>query len=208
MPVPNPPYSPLGERLRERTQPLAPDDDLYDYAHAKLCEGMMLPFGQLAELVDPPDPYVPWEILFNVNLCPYWALPWLGQVVGVRVPKTLSEADMRTMIESLGAFARGSPDALEAAAGFGLTGNKTVLFRERDAGDAYRLEIVTLASETPDANLVHDLILSQKPGGIVLDFHTITGWDYQQMKTAYVGKVYSDVKTTYPTYADLKGGPY
>lgn len=208
MAVSNPPYSPLGERLRERTQPLAPDDQLYNYAHAKLCEGMMLPFAQLAELVDPPDPYIPWEPLLNVDLCPYWALPWLGQVVGVRVPKTLSEADMRMMIKSLGSFARGSPGAIEAAAGFGLTGTKTVLFRERDAGDAYRLEIVVLERECADIALVRSLVLSQKPGGIVVDVHTIVGWDYQQMKTAFVGKVYSDVKTTYPTYDDLKTGPY
>ena len=208
MPVPDPPYSALGERLRERTQPLAPDDVKYDWAHAKLCEGMMLPFAQLAELVDPPDPYVPWEPLFNVDICPGWALPWLGQLVGVRVVTSLSEDDQRNMIKSLGAFARGSPDAIRAAAGFGLTGTKLVLLRERDNGDAYLLEVVTLVEETPDPALVHQLILSQKPGGIALTSQTVVGWDYQQMTLDYVGKFYKDVHAKYPTYGDLKGGPF
>lgn len=208
MPVPDPPYSRLGERLRERTQPLAPDDQHYDYAHAKLCEGMMLPFAQLAELVDPPDPYVPWEPLFNVNICPDWALPWLGQIFGVRVVASLPPDDQRQMIKELGAFARGSPDAIRAAARFGLTGSKTVLLRERDDGDAYLLEVVTLVDETPDPALVVRLVLSQKPGGIKLNTHAIVGWDYQQMTLTYVGKFYKDLPKDYPTYAVLKGGPF
>ena len=112
------------------------------------------------------------------------------------------------MIKSLGAFARGSPDAIRAAAGFGLTGSKLVLLRERDNGDAYLLEVVTLVEETPDPALVHQLILSQKPGGIALTSQTVVGWDYQQMTLDYVGKFYKDVHAKYPTYGDLKGGPF
>lgn len=204
---PVPPYSSLGERLRERTEPLAPDDADWGYAHAKLCEGMMLPFAQLAELVDPPDPLVPWEPLFNVDICPYWALPWLAQLVGVRLPGGLSDADARNFIKELGAFKRGSPDAIRAAASFALNGdNPSVFLRERDDGDAYRLEIVTLASETPDINLVIRYILTQKPSGIFLAARTTTGWDYQQMRTHFVGKVYSQVDDEFSTYQDLTGG--
>lgn len=206
MTAPPPPYSDLGDRLRERTQPLAPDDDQWDYAHAKLCEGMMLAFAQLAELVDPPDPYVPWEPLFDVNLCPGWALPWLAQLVGTRVPAGLSDDDARTFIKELGSFKRGSPAAIRAAAQFALTGTKTVYFRERDAGDAYRLEVVTLASETPDPALVLQYILTQKPAGIVLAGRTTVGWDYEAMTTYFTGKKYSQIAAEFPTYADLTGG--
>jgi hypothetical protein len=201
------PLSALGERFRERTQPLAPDDEDFEYAHAKLCEGMMLPFAQLAELVDPPDPLVPWEPLFNVDICPGWALPWLGQLVGVRVPSTMDPEDARIFIKELGAFARGSPDAIMAAAKFALTGSKNVFLRERDGGDAYHLEVVTLVSETPDPALVRQYVLLQKPGGITLGSRTTTAWDYQEMTTEYTGQKYKDVPADYPTYGDLVGGP-
>lgn len=167
----------------------------------------MLPFAQLAELVDPTDPWVPWQPLFDVDLCPYWALPWLGQVVGVRVPRGLSDADARQYIKALGSFQRGSPGAIRAAAGFALSGTKTVFFRERDSGDAYRLEVVVLASETADINLVRQYVLTQKPGGIYLEVRTTTAWDYEQMTIHFVGKKYSDVPPEFPTYRDLMGGP-
>src|SRR3954452_19697346 len=117
-------HSPLGQRLAERTQPLAPDDATYGYAHAALCEGMMIPFGQLDELIDPPAPLLPWEPLFDVDICPGWALPWLGQIVGVRIPRGTSEADARGMIKDLGLGKRGGPEAIKAGAGLALTGSK------------------------------------------------------------------------------------
>lgn len=204
---PVPPYSDLGERLRERTEPLAPNDEQNDFAHAKLCEGMMLPFGQLAELVDPPDPYVPWEPLFDVAICPAWALPWLGQLVGARIPRGLSDDDSRMYVTDLGGFKRGSPEAIKHAVGLALTGTKTVYLRERDAGDPYRLEVVTLTSETPDPAAVLRAILLQKPGGIVVAYRTTVGWDYEQMTIEFGGKKYKDVPLQYPTYRQLTGGP-
>ncbi len=196
-----PVLSSLGERLRERTQELAPDDHLYDYAHAHLCEGMMLPFLQVAEIIDPPDPYQPWEILFDADLCPVWALPWLGQIVGVRIPKNWSEQDQRDLLKGLGGFKRGSPGAIRSAIKLTLTGNKTVIFRERDAGEAYRLEIVTDESETPDLEKTRQAIAATLPAGILLVARTVVGWDYQGMQTA--GGTYAQQSLDYISYANL-----
>lgn len=202
MTYPTDPLSPLGERLKERTQPLAPDDATYDWAHAKLCEGMMLPFEQLAELVDPEDEtMVPWEPLFDVNICPEWALPWLGQLVGVRVPAGLTEQQKRDMIKGLANFKRGSPEAIIAAAQLTLTGNATVLLRERDAGNPYQLEVVTYSSETPDPAATMRAILSQIPAAIVLTSRAQPAWDYEQMTLR--GGTYAEQTLAYSTYADL-----
>jgi hypothetical protein len=203
MPVDPNTHSALGKRLTERTQPLAPDDATYGYAHAALCEGMMLPFEQVAEIIDPPDPLLPWEPLFDLDLCPDWALPWLGQLVGVRVPIGLSEDDMRRFVRELALHKRGSPEAIIAAAKFALTGSQTVILHERDAGSAYRIEVVTFTNETLDPAALTRAILSQKPGGIVLASITTTGWIYQDMTLAFTGKFYKDIVTTYPTYAHL-----
>ena len=211
MPVDPTTHSPLGKRLQERTQPLAPDDHLYGWSHAALCEGMMLPFAQLAELVDPPDPYLPWEPLFDVDLCPGWALPWLGQIVGVRVPNGMSDDDARAFIKELRAFKRGSPEAIKSAAKFALTGSKTVTLHERDNGDAYALEVVVLTSETPSAALVAQYILTQKPAGIVFTLANVIvtpGWIYQDMTLHYtqVNKKYSGITSEFQTYTDLQLG--
>lgn len=200
MPVPD--LTPLGARLQARTQPLAPDDELNNYAHALLCEALSKAVEQVAELFDPEGDVPPGAPLLDVELCPDWALPWLAQIVGVTLPAGVSPDDARVLIADVAGWDRGTPDALRAAAGFYLTDTKTVYFRERYGGNAYALQVVTLTSETPDQSAVLKALLAQKPGGIVLDYHTVTGWDYTEMTTA--GGVYTTLATHYATYNDLR----
>jgi hypothetical protein len=200
-----PVLSPLGERLRERTAPLAPNDADYGYAHAHLCEGMMLPMQQVALLVDPPDPYQPWETLFDPDLCPAFALPWLGQVVGVRVSRQMSEADQRAMIKGLGGSKVGSPPRIRAAVELTVEpdadGLKHIYFRERDGGDAYALEVVTDANHTPDPAATERAVIAQLPAGIILRVRTVVGWDYQAMTAR--GGTYAEQTADFTTYANL-----
>jgi hypothetical protein len=200
-----PQYTKLGARLSARTAPLAPHDEDYDYAHGHLAEGMMRPYQQVAELVDPDDPYAPWVPLFYVDICPDWALPWLAQIVGVRLPASLSADDARTVIKELAQLQRGGPEAIKVVVGLFLTGSKTVFFRERDAGDAYRLEVVTLENETPDPAAVQQAILLQKPAGIVLNYNLTTSWDHEALAGYYY--LHSELPGLYPTHRDLKRGP-
>jgi hypothetical protein len=170
---------------------------------------MMLPFKELAELVDPDDPYVPWEPLFDVNVCPYKFLPWLGQIVGVRVPRGMPEDDARNFIKDLASMNRGSPEAIKQAIKYALSGSQTVILHERDAGDAYLLEVVTLDYETPDPALVIRYALTQKPGAIKFTNVVTAGWIYQDMTIHYgsTSKKYKDIPAEYTTYSDLQVGP-
>jgi P2-related tail formation protein len=208
MALSEPDFTPLGERLRERTQYLQEDDAQYNYAHSHLCEGMMRAMAQTAELVDPPDPYPPWAPLFNVDICPAWALPWLAQVVGVRLPGGMSEVDQRNYIKGLSYLKRGTPDAILAAVRTQLTGTQTVWLRERDDGNAYRIEIIVRTVELRTTlQAVIDAVKLQKPAGIVMSVRASDTWDYQEMTSDYIGKKYKDLPTTYPKYSDLTGGP-
>jgi len=80
-----------------------------------------------------------------------------------------------------------------------------VTFRERD-GDkiaepiayAYRLSVVTYASQTPDPAATLAALVAQKPGGIVLDYHVATGQDYTALKSGTA--TYATLKTKYPDY--------
>jgi hypothetical protein len=192
----------LGDRLRERTAPLAPDDADYDYAHAKLCEAIMVMFAQVGDVWDPPDPAPPGAPLLDPELTPDWALPWTAQLVGVRLPAGATPDQARALIIGTSAWQRGTPAAIKLAAALFLTNTRTVFFRERDAGDPYALEVVTLASETPDPAQVEAAILTQKPAGIVLRYRALAGaWDYEQMTIG--GGTYAEQSAAYASYAHL-----
>lgn len=195
-----PTLGPFGERLRERTAPLAPHDDEYGFAHAYLCGAWGAIFREVAQVFDPEDPLPPFAPLLDPNLCPAWALPWLAQWVGVRIPAGTSEADARKLIAELRGFRRGTTRAMRSVlAAYGL---QTVFFRERDGGDAYRLEIVAQNSELPDdVQPVIDALMAQKPGGIILAFRGIDGWDYQRMTGE--GGTYADVAGRFANYRAL-----
>lgn len=204
-----PQFSPQGQRLAYRTRALQePEVDvLYLFAHGNLSEAMMRPFVQLGSIIDPPDPYAPWETLFNVDLCPEEFLPWLGQVVGVRMPTGLTGDQMRDFIRDLSFEEIGTTRAITAAVRAVLTPSDpavpaTVYFRERDNGDAYYLEIITLTAETPDQALVEAAIDSQLPAGIIVSHRTTLAWDYQQMTAE--GGTYLVQKSTYATYSTLR----
>lgn len=199
--MPEPVHTPIGARLRERTQPLAPDDETYGYAHAYLCEAIGRMLYQVGQVFDPEGDVPPLAPILSPDLCPDWALPWLGQLVGVRLPQGISSADARTMINDVAGFRRGTPEALRTAAGFSLTGSKTVYFNERKDGDAYLLQVATLSGETPDPDAVLQLLLAQKPGGIVLEYDAVEASSYALVDARFDN--YAEVNATYATYTDL-----
>jgi hypothetical protein len=193
-------------RLQERTQPLQPDDEQYGWVHGILCEALARPYEQVAELIDPPEPYPPWGPLFDINVCPTWALPWLAQAVGIRLPAGMDDATARVLIVSSAGHKAGTVDAIKAAIQATLVSARPpapaqVYFRERE-GSAYRLEVVTLNSETPDPALTLSAIIAAKPGGIKLTYRNADGWDYQAMTTQ--GGTYAEQSAMYATYADLR----
>ena len=71
-------------------------------------------------------------------------------------------------------------------------------FREREDGDAYALEVVTLDNETPDEDAVARAIAASVPAGIVVAYRSVLGWDYQAMTTE--GGTYTALKTRFDDY--------
>lgn len=58
-----------------------------------------------------------WSIIMDVSRCPTYALPWLGQFLGVRFNplQIVSDAAMRAAISAQGNFGRGTVAAIKAA---------------------------------------------------------------------------------------------
>jgi len=202
-----PDHTVIGARLTERTNQMAPDDPQYGWAHAHLCEALGQPLLQFQEAFDPVDAD-PFETLLDPARCPPWALPWLAQLVGLRLPTSITVDQQRAFINALASHNRGTPSALAAAAGLYLTGNRTVMFRERDptgTDPPYTLEVVTRDSETPDPAKVQAALMAQKPGGIVLFYRTVQMWDYEEMtlEGAQESWTYASLPSMFATYREL-----
>jgi hypothetical protein len=73
-----------------------------------------------------------WSQAVDITRCPPNALPWLAQFVGVVVPPSLSDSDTRNYILNAGGWKRGTAASMTAAVQALLTGNKTVIFSERN----------------------------------------------------------------------------
>lgn len=200
-----PEYTSLGRRVVDRIGPMQPEevDSQYGYAFGNLVEAMMRMYRDLALLIDPEeDPLVPWQPLFDVDICPEWALPWLAQVVGVKLPTYLTGEQSRQYIKELSFEQIGKPETIRNVVQMYLTGDQTVYFRERDNGDPYALEIITIESETPDQVAIDRAIKDSVPAGIIVNYRVVTSWDYQQMTTE--GGSYSALPAKFSIYLQLR----
>jgi len=188
----------VGDRLYSALAPLAYADDGGDLQ--ALCGAVGTMFEQVAQIVETgPNGEPGWSQLLDVDRCPAYALPWLGQFVGVTVDPTLDEAGQRRQIRAETGMARGSVAAIVAAAQRRLTGTRTVVMRERSATacsaePAYGLTVFTFTSETPDPTGTEADIRAVKPAGIVLEYLTDTGQDFET------------VRENFATFADLTAG--
>jgi len=157
--------------LYDSMAPLAAQDSIYNWSLLILCNAI----GQMYQLVDDWVRDQPaglgWTILLDLNRCPTYALAWLGQFVGVRIPAGLTDAQQRAWILSTPGWKRGTPAAMVAAVQATLTGTKSVTLVERD-GDPYNLTVKTLTAETPNPTATANAIASQKPAGLVLGTYT------------------------------------
>ncbi len=164
--------------------------------------GRLQPVEDVIRDTEDDDPG--WSVVVDVTRAPLSWLPWLAQFGGVRIPQAMSEADQRAYIQTAPSQRRGSPGAIEEAAKLSLTGTKQVYMTERH-GNAYRLTIVTLASETPDPDQLLADILLQKPAGIVLTVTQSVGGDYLTLRDIHTD--YADVEATFTDYADVLADP-
>lgn len=162
-------------------------------------------FQQIDDLARDQGSVVGWGNMMNPNTCPAYALPWLGQLVGVVVDTTLSEANQRAQVIAAAGWQRGTPASIIAAAQLYLSGTKFVSLQERYGGNAYALNIITHTGETPaDTSAMVAAVKAVMPAGMIVTFATYVGQTYAQLKAAYA--TYTAVKAAYATYDDVRHG--
>jgi tail protein P2 I len=196
-------------RLYDMLEPLAQLDPTVGWSLLILCNAVGVPYQLVEDWVRDTDAGPGWSLMLDVDRCPSEALPWLAQFVGVRLVPGASDADNRARIASTDGFRRGTVAAMKAAATATLTGAQVLDFRER-SGDpvaepiayAYRLTVRTYADQTPDATATLAALMAQKPGGIVLDYATVTGQTWAQVKAGFA--TWQAVKSGYPDWLAVK----
>lgn len=204
-----PTVSDVAELLYDAVSPLAYADAEHGYALLHICHAgtlaLVTPYSWAMD--DESETRPGWSVLLDLEEAPDEALDWLGQFNGSRLPDGLSEAERRSRIVSADGAERGTPGSIVAAVEPLLTGTKTVLMRERYNSatplvDApWHLQVTTLTSETPDPDAVEAAILTQKPAGIVLDYHTVDGQDWQSVLDNNTD--WTDVDATFDTWQDV-----
>jgi hypothetical protein len=195
---------PFGQRLYGMLAPLAQYDPSYGWSLLIFVNAATLAYEQVEAWVrDTPDG-PGWSLLLDVNRCPPEALPWLAQLVGVRLLASDDDATDRERITATDGFNRGTPAAIKAAAQATLTGNRSVFVTERahDPADtpnyAYYLAVQTYAGQTPNPAATLTALQLQTPAGIILTYTCTTGQIYSQVVTGHA--TYAALKAAYPTY--------
>ncbi len=207
MTVPPPPElapDPFAARLYAALEPVADQDPAWAWSLLIYVNAIGTMFQIVDTIVSDDDDGPGWSALLDLSRCPDEALPWLGQFVGVRVPVGATPDQMRTAIAGHSGWERGTPAAMRSAIGATLTGTKTVVFRERDGGNAYHLGVVTYTDETPDQAATNRALMASKPAGLSVTYNMLAGQDWQLVKDGYA--TWTAVKTRYATWSDVKTG--
>lgn len=194
----------FGQDLYDALEPMAWEDEQLGWPLAYFSEGMGVMFQEVEDYARDGLLGPGWSIIVDLDRALPKGLPWLAQFVGVVTDPSLDDTTQRDRIRNAAGWRRGTKASMIAAAQAFLTGTKVVLFRERDTS-AYHLQVRTYASQTPDSTRVLNALLSQKPAGIVLDYATITGQDYLQLRSRHSNtNTYTQTKADYATYGGVR----
>jgi hypothetical protein len=181
------PSTRFADELRYRFAPVM-TDDLSTYL-----DGIAAMFAEVELLArEDDDGNPPWSQIMDIDLAAStFALLWLAQLAGVRVPIGMEIEDMRDFIRLAESRRRGTPAYMAEVAQRYLTGTKTVAMIERIGDEAYRIRVVTRASETPDPAIVEAALRSVKPASLVLEYAAVDGTTWDEAISAWNATAYT-----------------
>jgi hypothetical protein len=145
---------------------------------ARLCQ-------EIDDLVRDSDEGAGYTSLMDPDRIKPEGLPWLGQLIGVRMLPNMTTQQQKDRIAGTDGFKRGSSAAVAVATQLHLTGDKNVIINEMLGGNPYRIGVVTWADETPDPAQTELDIEEQLPWWITLEYNVEGAWGYLPLRTAF-----------------------
>lgn len=132
-----------------------------------------------------------WTVIFDPSRTLYKDLPWLGQIIGERVPQGFPEPLMREWVTDKNNQQRGSLPAILRAAQRHLLGSRVVTWYEKTASLASPgtaiddLLIITYRDQTPSPDRTLKDLQDVVPGDIVLHYNVQDGQKWQNVDADY-----------------------
>lgn len=191
-----PPVSPIAERAYQLMRPLAKHDRADDWPLLQLLDVLTRGEGPIWELVEDPG----MGDVLDVDVAPAAWLPFLAAVVGGRLTAAMTEAQRRLEIANPSGYRRGLATTMRAFVDGLLTGQRVIVFRERD-GSPRHLTVRTRLSETPDPDAVLAALLANKPAHHTIDYLAIDERDWEEVAETWA--TWDDVAGANATWDDV-----
>jgi hypothetical protein len=182
------------------------DSDANGWGLLNLCAAITkAAIDQIHGYVTDTDELPGWGIVLDPAEAPEEVLDWLAQFVGSVITPSMDAAEKRAAILLPRGFQRCTPDALYQATRATLSGSQTVLIDERYTGDAWKLRVRTITSETPDETATLAAVVSQKPIGILLTYAAVAVHDWGDLIAHEA--TWADVQADYDTWLEARTAP-
>lgn len=183
----------IAEEIYASLAAFAPGDETRGWALLHLTQAIGMQNQVVRDIVFEDDDGRPgWSSLFDIDRCPAWALDWLGQFVGVRIPPSLVDVEeRRAWVRDAAGWRRGRMSTLAAAVRVTLTGARQVVTRARynpadPSNDAAaHLQVKTYTTQTPDPTATERAAQAAKRGGLILHYAVVDGQDLLQLSQSY-----------------------
>lgn len=139
----------LTDRARDKLQPALYADIANGGILDAYLSGLVSSLQEVEDYAADSDAGPGWSIVLDLDRAPDKFMVWLSQFVGVdaTLPLGQTPAQLRAAIKDRPNWKRGTVASIAAAAKQYLTGNKTVIIRERDTSP-YHFTVITYDSET------------------------------------------------------------
>jgi hypothetical protein len=167
-------------------------------------------WGELEPFIDDDavNDIVGWQALFDVDLCPLIALPWLAQCVGERLPVGIDADTARAWIKLNPRWMRGTEQAIVNAVKRCLTGPATVQFGTRMHLDGIEdvdcIAVLTYTTQTPDPVAVQRALRDNVPADIIWEYAAVDGATWALVQAGMDS--WTELQTTYgPKWSNIAG---
>lgn len=190
----------VGQDLYDAVAPLTWADESVGWSLAYYLDAAGLILEATALLVRTDDDGNDgWSAFGDPARCPDEYLYTLAQWSGIRYPRRMAKADLRTLIgpHAPGLW-RGTKDAILDTVRRYLLPGGALYFEERADGDPYKLRIFTYVYDTLDQAAIQRELLAEIPAGLILDYQVRTGLSYLSLTT--VVSSYADLRARFASY--------
>ena len=184
-------FPPLVQQAYKALGPWARADESKDLL--LLVDSIFNQISSLFDLVSDSETHTGWGKILDAHEVPDWAISWLAQFLGIDVPLNVAPSIQRErLLNPSTGWERGTPQAVRAAVRRVLSGSQYVEIYERAGGEAYVFEVRTVASQSPDLQVIIDEVNKVKPAGLIMT-HAFTEYISESGTWAesFSGNVYS-----------------